>query len=140
MAPPKPVVRPADRPIGRRTVSSKTLGHDQAGRWSGMARISYVDPETVEDPEIRGYLEHARRHGTPRPESQAIRAHNPAVIRAFSQAWELTFRNGVLDHRIKELCRVYVSQSIDCHYCGLQRSVQAGQQGLTEERYDELLD
>jgi hypothetical protein len=81
-----------------------------------MPHISYVDPERVEDPEIRGYLEHARRHGTPRPESQAIRAHNPNVIRAFSQAWELTFRNGVLDHRVKELCRVYVSKSIECHY------------------------
>lgn len=81
-----------------------------------MPRISYVDPEKVDDQEIRGYLEHARTHGTPRPESQAIRAHNPAVIRAFSQAWELTFRNGVLDHRIKELCRVYVSQSIECFY------------------------
>jgi alkylhydroperoxidase/carboxymuconolactone decarboxylase family protein YurZ len=81
-----------------------------------MPRISYVDPKTIEDPEIRGYMEHARRYGTPRPESQAIRAHNPNVIRAFSQAWDLTFRNGVLDHRVKELCRVYVSKSIECHY------------------------
>ncbi|MBI2209028.1 MAG: hypothetical protein HYY47_04575 [Deltaproteobacteria bacterium] len=81
-----------------------------------MARIPYVDPENVADPEIRAYLEQARREGTPRPESQAIRAHNPAVIRAFSQAWDLTFRHGVLDHKVKELCRVYVSKSIDCHY------------------------
>lgn len=81
-----------------------------------MARIPYADPLAVTDPEIRGYLELARREGTPRPESQAIRAHNPAVIRAFSQAWDLTFRQGVLDHRLKELCRVYVSKSIDCEY------------------------
>ena len=105
-----------------------------------MPRISYVDPEAVEDPEIRGYLEYARQHGTPRPESQAIRAHCPNVIRAFSQAWDLTFRNGVLDHRIKELCRVYVSKSVECSYCGLQRSVKGRQQGLTEDAYDELLD
>jgi len=38
------------------------------------------------------------------------------VIRAFSQAWELTFRHGVCDHAIKELCRVYVSKSIECEY------------------------
>lgn len=81
-----------------------------------MARIPYVNPASVTDPEILGYLEKARREGTPRPESQAIRAHNPAVIRAFSQAWELTFRQGVCDHTIKELCRVYVSQSIECEY------------------------
>ena len=105
-----------------------------------MPRISYIDPDAVEDPEIRGYLEYARQYGTPRPESQAIRAHCPNVIRAFSQAWDLTFRNGVLDHRIKELCRVYVSKSVECSYCGLQRSVKGRQQGLTEDAYDELLD
>ncbi|MCC7104211.1 MAG: hypothetical protein IT307_03645 [Chloroflexi bacterium] len=81
-----------------------------------MPRIRYVDPASIADPEIAGYLEDARQYGTPRPESQAIRAHNPAVIRAFSQAWDATFRNGVLDHSIKELCRNYVSQSIGCEY------------------------
>jgi len=81
-----------------------------------MPYIPYVDPDTVTDPEIKGYLERARLEGTPRPESQAVRAHVPQVIRAFSQAWELTFRNGVVDHALKELCRVYVSKSIDCQY------------------------
>jgi hypothetical protein len=81
-----------------------------------MPRIPYPDPASITDPEIVGALERARREGTPRPESQAIRAHNPSVIRAFSQAWELTFRNGVLDHSLKELCRVYVSKSIACEY------------------------
>ena len=81
-----------------------------------MPHIPYVDPEQVVDPEIRSYLEMARREGTPRPESQAIRANNPNVIRAFSQAWDLTFRNGVVDHKLKEMCRVYVSKSIDCEY------------------------
>jgi len=81
-----------------------------------MPHIPYVDPSTVTDPEILGYLERARREGTPRPVSQAIRANNPSVIRAFSQAWELTFRQGVCDHAVKELCRVYVSKSIECEY------------------------
>ena len=81
-----------------------------------MPRIPYVDPASVTDPEILGYLERARREGTPRPEIEAIRAHNPGVIRAFSHAWDLTFRHGVLDHSVKELCRVYVSQSVDCEY------------------------
>ncbi len=81
-----------------------------------MPQLPYVDPAKVADPEIQGYLERARREGTPRPESQAIRANNPNVIRAFSQAWDLTFRNGVVDHKLKEMCRVYVSKSIDCEY------------------------
>ena len=81
-----------------------------------MPHLPYVDPDKVPNPEIRGYLERARKEGTPRPESQAIRANNPNVIRAFSQAWDLTFRNGVVDHKLKEMCRVYVSKSIDCEY------------------------
>jgi hypothetical protein len=81
-----------------------------------MPHIPYPDFSSIADPEILGYLERARREGTPRPESQAIRAHNPSVIRAFSQAWDLTFRNGVVDHSLKELCRVYVSKSIECEY------------------------
>ena len=81
-----------------------------------MPRIPYVQPEMITDAEIQGYLEQARSEGTPRPESQAIRAHNPGVIRAFSQAWDLTFWHGVLDHTLKELCRVYVSKSIQCEY------------------------
>ncbi len=81
-----------------------------------MPNISYVDPKTITDPELAGYIEHARVHGTPRPESQLIRAHVPAALRSFSQTWEAVFRNGVCEHEIKELCRVYVSQSIACDY------------------------
>jgi hypothetical protein len=81
-----------------------------------MARISYFPYERLDDPELRGYLDHARRHGTPRPESQSIRAHVPAVLRSFSINWENAFRTGVVDHSLKELCRVYVSKTIACDY------------------------
>ena len=81
-----------------------------------MARISYVDVDKLDDAELRGYMEQARRFGTPRPETQAIRSHVPAVARAFSRAWDRIFRKGVLEHSLKELCRVYVSQTIECNY------------------------
>ena len=81
-----------------------------------MARISYIDVDTLDDAELREYMEQARRFGTPRPETQAIRSHVPAVARAFSRAWERIFREGVLEHSLKELCRVYVSQTIECNY------------------------
>ena len=81
-----------------------------------MPRISYVDPARVEDPEIRAYLEDARRYGTPRPESQAVRAHHPDVIRHFTRTWNAVFKGGIVEHRTKELCRGYVSRLVDCHY------------------------
>ena len=46
---------------------------------------------------------------------------------------------GVCDHAIKELCRVYVSRTVKCEYCGNQRSEQARAQGLSEGQYDDLL-
>ena len=81
-----------------------------------MARISYVDEARLADPELRLYMEQARRFGTPRPETQAIRSHVPAVAKAFSRAWERIFRQGILEHSLKELYRVYVSKTIDCNY------------------------
>jgi hypothetical protein len=83
---------------------------------SSMARISYVDYDGVTDPELLGYMEHSRRYGTPRPETQAIRSHVPLVAKAFSRGWERIFRNGIVEHSLKELCRVYVSETIGCEY------------------------
>ena len=81
-----------------------------------MARISYFPVERLEDPELVGFLEDAALHGAPRPEIQAIRAHVPEVLRTFTRTWRTAFDGGVLDHSIKELCRVYVSKSLECHY------------------------
>ena len=81
-----------------------------------MARISYVDVDALADPELVGYMEHSRRFGTPRPETQAIRFHVPAVAKAFMRPWKTIFREGLVEHPLKELCRVYVSQTIECHY------------------------
>ena len=105
-----------------------------------MARISYVDPGTVTDPELAGYLADAREHGTPRLESQAIRAHVPAVLRTFSQSWQQVFRDGVLDHRVKELARVFIAKSLECGYCAAQRSDLGAAQGLDERAFDEVID
>src|SRR3974390_3548018 len=102
-------------------------------------RISYLPLEAMDD-EMRAEMERCMREGTPRPESSAVRAHVPACFWAFAQSWEAIFRNGVCDHAIKELCRVYVSRSVKCEYCGNQRSVKSAKAGLIEEDYRDLLD
>ena len=102
-------------------------------------RISYVDPATIKDPAMLAELDRCRREGTPRPESQAVRAHVPAVFWSFANSWRDVFHKGVLDHSIKELCRVYVSQSVKCEYCGNQRSIKSRNAGVVEEDYKDLL-
>ncbi|HUG08635.1 MAG TPA: carboxymuconolactone decarboxylase family protein [Acidimicrobiia bacterium] len=101
-------------------------------------RISYVPLDDM-TPEMRAEMERCAREGTPRPESSAIRAHVPKAFWFFANGWKDLFREGVVDHEIKELCRVYVSRSVKCEYCGNQRSEKGRQLGLTEGKYDDLL-
>lgn len=102
-------------------------------------RISFVDPATVTDPQMLAEFERCSRFGTPRPESQAIRAHRPPIFKAFATVWMDSFYEGVLDHDIKELCRLYVSQSVKCEYCGNQRSEKSRDAGMVEDDYRDLI-
>jgi alkylhydroperoxidase family enzyme len=101
-------------------------------------RISYVPLEQMDD-RMQREMERCAREGTPRPESSAVRAHVPAAFWGFADTWDQIFRNGVCDHAIKELCRVYISRTVKCEFCGNQRSIQGSEQGLVEGQYDELL-
>jgi alkylhydroperoxidase family enzyme len=49
------------------------------------------------------------------------------------------FHSGVADHSIKELCRIYVSRSVLCEFCGNQRSIKAAKAGVVEDDYRELI-
>ena len=102
--------------------------------------ISYIDPATMKDAAMLAELERCRSYGTTRPESQAIRAHVPAVFWSFANSWRDVFKNGVADHGIKELCRIYVSRSVLCEFCGNQRSIKASKQGIVEDDYRDLID
>jgi alkylhydroperoxidase family enzyme len=103
-------------------------------------RISYVSLDRM-DAAMRAEMERCRCEGTPRPESSAVRAHVPAAFWFFANAWNDLFRSGVLDHAIKELCRLYVSRSVQCEYCGNQRSIKAALHGeFAEQQVADLLD
>jgi alkylhydroperoxidase family enzyme len=101
-------------------------------------RISYVPLEHMDDP-MRAEMERCAREGTPRPESSAVRAHVKDCFWFFADSWHKVFRNGILDHAVKELCRVYVSRSVICEFCGNQRSIKGAAQGLQETHYDDLI-
>jgi alkylhydroperoxidase family enzyme len=102
-------------------------------------RISYVQPSSVSDPAMLAEFDRCAREGTPRPESQAVRAHVPAVFWSFANSWRDVFKNGVADHAIKELCRIYVSRSVLCEFCGNQRSMKAAKAGIVEDDYRDLI-
>jgi alkylhydroperoxidase family enzyme len=101
-------------------------------------RISYVPLDKM-DAEMQSEMDRCRREGTPRPESSAVRAHVPAAFWAFANSWRDLFHRGVCDHAIKELCRLYVSRSVQCDYCGNQRSIKATGDGVVEDHVMDLL-
>jgi alkylhydroperoxidase family enzyme len=101
-------------------------------------RISYVPLEDM-TAEMRAEMERCAREGTPRPESSAVRAHVPAAFWFFANSWRDLFRDGVCEHELKELCRVYISRTVKCEYCGNQRSEKGREGGLVEGQYDDLL-
>ena len=101
-------------------------------------RISYVALEKM-TPEMRAEMERCAHEGTPRPESTAVRAHVPACFWFFANSWNNVFRNGILDHALKEMCRLYVSRAVVCEFCGNQRSIKGQQAGLQEAQVDDLM-
>jgi alkylhydroperoxidase family enzyme len=101
-------------------------------------RISYVPLERM-DERMKAEMERCAKHGTPRPESSAVRAHSPEAFWAFADSWKSQFHGGVVDHAIKDLCRVYISRTVKCEFCGNQRSEKATTAGLQEQQYDQLL-
>jgi alkylhydroperoxidase family enzyme len=100
-------------------------------------RLSYVPLEDMDD-RMREEMHRCAREGTPRPESTAVRAHVPAAFWFFADSWKALFHGGICDHDIKELCRVYISRTVKCEYCGNQRSEQS-RGSLEEQQYDDLL-
>jgi alkylhydroperoxidase family enzyme len=127
--------------VNKRYPAALRAAQQQTARRISMSkpRISYVDPANVKDEAMLAEFERCAREGTPRPESQAIRAHVPAVFWSFANSWRDVFKNGVADHGIKELCRIYVSRSVLCEFCGNQRSIKAAKQGIVEDDYRDLI-
>ena len=102
-------------------------------------RISYIPPDKM-TPEMLAEMERCARFGTPRPESSSVRAHAPNAFWAFANSWRDIFHTGICDHAIKELCRLYVSRSVVCEFCGNQRSTKAfSSQTLQEAQTDDLV-
>jgi alkylhydroperoxidase family enzyme len=105
---------------------------------AGSHRISYVPLDSMDD-RMQEEMHRCAREGTPRPESSAVRAHAPNAFWAFADSWKALFHQGVCDHAIKDLCRVYISRTVKCEFCGNQRSTKATTAGLVEAQYDDLL-
>lgn len=99
-------------------------------------RMPLVDIASLRDPELERIVETSRRLSTPKPAWYQTLASNPLVAKSFAQYWDVAFRNGRVEHEIKELMRLCVAQLLGCSFCSSQRSTQAVAEGLSEQAVD----
>ncbi|MFC0080780.1 carboxymuconolactone decarboxylase family protein [Aciditerrimonas ferrireducens] len=92
--------------------------------------VPQLNDEQVTDFELREVIERAAVTKSPPPSWYRTMGHNPDVAKEFARYWDLLHRGGLVEHRIKELCRLQIAQIIGCEFCFRQASEPAG---ITEE-------
>ena len=105
-----------------------------------MPRIRTSRSSSCEGPRARGYLEHAALHGTPRPESQAIRAHVPAVLRSFSTTGTSCSATACSSTRSRSSAASTCPRRSSATTEGANGLSGAESKGFVEADYDELLE
>lgn len=98
-------------------------------------RLAPLDRAEITDPALLEVLERAERLSTPKPQWFLTIGHRPELAVAYDRFWDLTFRQGQIDHGTKELMRVAITTVVGCRFCSSQRSVEA-LEGMGAELFD----
>jgi AhpD family alkylhydroperoxidase len=102
-----------------------------------MPRVAFAFEEDL-DAEARALIASAERTGAPDPRVVRIMVRSSAG-RAWVKCWNSVLYEGRLPHKLKEMCRIRISVAHRCGYCSTVRSTVARDDGLTEERIQDLL-
>jgi len=101
-----------------------------------MPRLRYI-AENEKLPHTRELIESAKRTGAPDPRVVSLMTRSPLGI-AWVEYWNKLLYQGVLPHKLKEMCRIKISVAHQCGYCSTVRSNVAKAEGLTEETINDL--
>ena len=101
-----------------------------------MPRIRYIE-EIEKTPQIDAMITSAERTGAPDPRVVRIMTRS-AVGSAWVELWNKVLYEGVLPHKLKEMCRIKISVAHQCGYCSTVRSKVAQKEGLTEDMINDL--
>ena len=102
-----------------------------------MPRLRYIE-DSEKTPQIDAMIESAKRTGAPDPRVVSIMTRSK-VGTAWVECWNKVLYDGVLPHKLKEMCRIKISVAHQCGYCSTVRSNVAKAEGLTEEMIGDLL-
>src|SRR6202167_6357246 len=103
-----------------------------------MPRLRYI-AESEKTPHTRELIESAKRTGAPDPRVVSLMTRGKLGI-AWVEYWNKLLYQGVLPHRLKEMCRIRISVAHQCGYCSTVRSNVARAEGLTEDMINDLFD
>ena len=103
-----------------------------------MPRLRYIE-ESEKTPHTRDLIESAKRTGAPDPRVISLMTRGKLCI-AWVEYWNKLLYQGVLPHRLKEMCRIRISVAHQCGYCSTVRSNVARAEGLTEDMIGDLFD
>lgn len=102
-----------------------------------MTRIAPLPREAITDPDMRDLIAQGEALGVPDDLFPRIIARAPAQAAPVLRAMLLSFTQGHVDHRLKEIVRVLLARFADDKYFARLRSKQAQAMGLTEQRIDD---
>jgi hypothetical protein len=81
-----------------------------------MANITMLDIDELRKTKLKPYIEKCLEHRAPDPGFHAIMGHNIDLAEAMFVAWDTTFNQGVIPHKLKEVIRVQLSRMASCTY------------------------
>src|SRR3989442_5456761 len=103
-----------------------------------MPRLRYIE-ESEKSPHTRELIESAKRTGAPDPRVVSLMTRSHLGV-AWVEYWNKLLYQGILPHKLKELCRIKMSVAHQCGYCSTVRSTVAKAEGLTEDIINDLFD
>src|SRR3954467_1774953 len=102
-----------------------------------MPRLRFID-EVEAGPDERALIASAERTGAPDPRVVRIMTRS-AAGKAWVRCWNTVLYEGLLPHKLKEMCRIRISVAHRCGYCSTVRSHVAKSEGLNEGLVNVLL-
>jgi alkylhydroperoxidase family enzyme len=102
-----------------------------------MTRIAPLPREAVTDPELRALMEQGEALGVVDDLFACIVTRAPDQAKPTMRALLMSFTQGNVDHRLKEIIRILLARFARDDYFASLRSKKAQAMGLTEKRIDE---
>lgn len=104
-----------------------------------MPRLEPLSDEEL-SAEARAFITAAEKAGSPDSRVLRILFKNPEIGLAWYRYWRVLSFGGLLGKDLKELCRVKIAFDHGCGYCSTVRSSAAREEGLTEDKIQEVWD